>query len=381
MATLTGALKPLERNMTTFSIEMLAAKHGDALWVEYKDGERTRRLCIDGGPIGAYAALETCLARFPDDDNRVELLVVTHVDTDHIEGIIRLLAMPRNKWPIAPKDIWFNGYRHFAPQDNLGGREGEMISALIHERDHKLWNKAFGGKAVVLGEDEEALPEITLAGGMVLTLLSPDRDKLTRMAKKWQQDLDKFGMTAGDLDAAWEQLASLPRFHLDDESTLGSADLGQELQDMLKKVDGSEANGSSIAFLARCNDKSCLFLADAHRDIINSSLKKLAKQDGKMLKVDAVKVSHHGSKNNLHPEFFDLVDAKHYLFSTNGDKHNHPDKAAVEAVIAGSKREPVLWFNYRSEFTRPYEARSQLPEARFTTRYPAEGEAGIVVPL
>nr|WP_315220535.1 hypothetical protein [uncultured Duganella sp.] len=367
--------------MTTFNIEMLAAKHGDALWVEYLDGKRTRRLCIDGGPIGAYAALESCLARLPDDDKRVELLVVTHVDTDHIEGIIRLLAMPRAKWPIAPQDIWFNGYRHVAPQDELGGREGEMISALIHERDHKSWNKAFGGKAVALGGDEEALPEIPLAGGMVLTLLSPDRAKLEKMAKKWRQDLVKFKMTAGDLDAAWKQLASLPRFKLGEESTLGSADLGDELRDMLKKVDGSEANGSSIAFLARCNGKSCLFLADAHRDIINRSLKKLAKQEGETLRVDAVKMSHHGSKNNLTAEFFDLVDAKHYLFSTNGDIHDHPDAAAVEAVIAGSTREPVLWFNYRSPFTQPYEARARLPGARFTTRFPAPGEEGIVVAL
>lgn len=367
--------------MTTFSIEMLAAKHGDALWVEYADGDLTRRLCIDGGPIGAYAALEACLARLPDEDRRVELLVVTHVDTDHIEGIIRLLAAPRNSWPIAPKDIWFNGYRHFAPQEDLGGREGEMISALINERAHKLWNRAFGGEAVMIGDDEEELPEVKLAGGMVLTLLSPDRAKLTKMAKKWQEDLDKFNMTAGDLEAAWKQLVSLPRFHLDEESTLGSADLGKDLQKMLSKVDGSEANGSSIAFLARCNGKSCLFLADAHRDIINSSLRKLAKQEGKMLKVDAVKVSHHGSKNNISPEFFDLVDAKHYLFSTNGDKHEHPDAAAVDAVIAGSKRKPVLWFNYRSEFNLQYEVRAQLPGARFTTKYPDEGKEGILVPL
>jgi hypothetical protein len=366
--------------MTTFSIEMLPAKHGDALWIEYADGARTRRISIDGGPIRAYAAVEERMARLPDDDKRIELLVVTHVDTDHIEGVIRMLASPRKEWLVSPKDIWFNGYRHVLPRDNLGGREGEFISALIHDRALNIWNKAFGGKAVAL-EDEQDLPRVTLAGGMELTLLSPNRAKLDKVAVKWHQDLVKFKLTAGDLKAAWKQLATLPRFGLNEESTLGSDDLGDDLRDMLKGQDASHANGSSIAFLARCNGKSCLFLADAHIDLICASIARLVEQEGKPLKVDAVKVSHHGSKNNINAEFFDLVDAKHYLFSTNGDQHNHPDAPAVEAVIAGSKREPVLWFNYRSAFTAPWEARSKLAGARFTTRYPRPGEEGIVVVL
>lgn len=366
--------------MTTFSIEMLPARHGDALWIEYADGARTRRMCIDGGPIQAYDALDACMARLPDGDKRVELLVVSHVDTDHIEGIIRMMALPRDQWPISPRDIWFNGYRHISPQDDLGGREGEMISALIHAREDALWNKAFDGKAVIL-EDEGDLPRIKLAGGMELTLLSPNRTKLDKLENKWRADLKKFKMTAGDLEAAWKQLAALPRFGLDKNSTLGSADLGEELRDMLKGQDGSDANGSSIAFLAACNGKSCLFLADAHRDLINASIGRLVEKQGKPLKVDAVKVSHHGSKKNIDAGFFDLVDAKHYLFSTNGDLHDHPDAPAVEAVIAGSKREPVLWFNYRSAFTLPYEARARRAGERFTTRYPAEGKEGIVVNL
>ncbi|MES3020293.1 MAG: hypothetical protein V4857_01790 [Pseudomonadota bacterium] len=366
--------------MTTFSVEMLPAKHGDALWIEYADGGLTRRISIDGGPIQAYDAMAERMARLPDGDKLVELLVVTHVDTDHIEGMIRMMAAPRAKWPIDPQDIWFNGYRHIRPLDDLGGREGEMISALISARDHGSWNKAFKCEAVMIEEGTD-LPELSLAGGMKLTLLSPDREKLDQMAVKWKKDLKKFTMKPGDMEAAWKQLASLPRFKLDQENTLGSDDLGEELRKLLKGQDGSDANGSSIAFLARCHGKSCLFLADAHIDLINKSLAKLVAKEGAPLKVDAVKVSHHGSKNNLDARFFDLVDAKHYLISTNGDHHDHPDAPAMEAIIAGSKREPVLWFNYRSEHTLPYEARSKLAGQRFTTRYPPEGEEGIVVDL
>ncbi|MFP5462716.1 MAG: hypothetical protein ACLGII_14300 [Gammaproteobacteria bacterium] len=40
-----------------FRIEMLPALHGDCLVVEWGDERRTRRMLIDGGPIGAFGAL------------------------------------------------------------------------------------------------------------------------------------------------------------------------------------------------------------------------------------------------------------------------------------------------------------------------------------
>ena len=42
-----------------FRIEMLAAIQGDALWIEYGNANDKNRILIDGGPIGAYAALDT----------------------------------------------------------------------------------------------------------------------------------------------------------------------------------------------------------------------------------------------------------------------------------------------------------------------------------
>ena len=77
-----------------FRIEMLPAKHGDALLVEYGDEQRTRRILIDGGPLGAYPEVEKRLKQTPLGDQTVELLVVTHVDTDHVEGIIRMMNGP-----------------------------------------------------------------------------------------------------------------------------------------------------------------------------------------------------------------------------------------------------------------------------------------------
>ena len=58
---------------TFFRIRMLPALHGDCLWIEYGTGKRTRRVLIDGGPIGAWSALESQLKSLPAGDRRIEL--------------------------------------------------------------------------------------------------------------------------------------------------------------------------------------------------------------------------------------------------------------------------------------------------------------------
>jgi hypothetical protein len=363
-----------------FNIEMLPAKHGDALLVEYGN-ERKRRILIDGGPLDAYPELSRRLEALPQGDQAVELLVVTHVDTDHIEGIIRLLAMPEPKWPIQVGEIWFNGWRHLEESGTLGGLEGEFMSALIHQRANDRWNASFDRKAVRCG----VLPDdaVVLADGMKLTMLSPDAPALAALLKDWKASLRQgtWKMDPGDLEAAWERLVETSKFHPGSELTLGADDLTERLRRQLRGTDASKANRSSIAFLAEFGGKSCLFLGDANMRVVCDALKRRGYSKAKPLRVDAVKVSHHGSKRNTTPEFLDLVDAANWLFSTNGAKHDHPNPETVEAIIAGSTRRPTLWFNYKSRFTEKWEQGAQAAGARYDVRYPAPGREGLVVPL
>jgi len=363
-----------------FDIEMLPAKHGDALWIEYAKDDRPRRIVIDGGPLPAYPAFEARASQLPAGDLRVELLVITHVDTDHIESIIRMLALPRVKWPLEPQDIWFNGYRHVRERADLGGREGEFLSALIHRRAFDEWNKAFHRGAAVVPE-AGPLPRVTLADGMILTLLSPNVKKLDVMARKWDKDVKEWALEPADLDGAWAQLVDETKFHPGAELTLGPEDLTAELRKQLKGTDPSAANGSSIAFLADFGGKSCLFLADAHMSVVCASIRRLLEPGKDCLRIDAVKMAHHGSKNNVTPEFMSLVDAEHYLFSSNGDKFGHPQAQAVKAVIKGARRKPTLWFNYRSRYTEKWEAQSNGADASYATRYPPPDGEGITLRL
>lgn len=364
---------------TFFNIEMLPALHGDAIWIEYGSAGRKRRMLIDGGPISSYPALEKKLKTLPEGDKRVELLVITHVDTDHIDGIIRLLGIRHNKWLLEPRDIWFNGWKHLKGSAVLGGPQGDFLSALIDQRAPTKWNLQFKGKAVRVGIGKLLPLELNdgLEPGMKLTLLSPSVDKLEKMADVWAKDVEGKHLP-GDLEKAIEQLYKEKKYHT--EGVLGGeAETNQLLVDQLK-IDQSVANGTSIAFLAEFGGKSCLFLGDAHTDVICESIKRLIPGKQTKLKVDAVKMAHHGSKSNISKELMELIDARYFLISTSGAIFQHPDKAAIKSVIQWSENEPTLYFNYRSPQNEIWE-KAPSGRKKYATRYPCDGCEGILVEL
>lgn len=363
----------------TFTIELLPANQGDAIWVEYGKKSDRRRMMIDGGPIDAWPDIETRLMKLKEGDKRVELAVITHVDTDHIEGMIRMFAEKRQKWPIAPEDIWFNGYRHMKESAVLGGREGDFLSALLHHRAFDKWNKKFGNQAVAADPSKE-LPIVELEGGMKITLLSPSPAKLKSMANKWIKDSAKHNLKPGDLEKAWEQFLGYTKLHPDEGILGGPGEMDEEVRKQLK-TDQSAANGSSIAFLAEYGGKSCLFLADAHHSVITAAIKKLIPPGETRLKVDAVKVSHHGSRNNISKAMMELIDARHFLISSSGAKHNHPDEAAVKAIIQGSLQDPVIWFNYSSEQTLIWKKKPDASLRKYKAKYPPKGKSGVTIDL
>jgi hypothetical protein len=360
-------------------IEMGKALHGDCLFVEWGGPGDKHRMLIDGGPIGAYEALATRIDALPADERSFELMVLSHVDTDHIEGMVRLFAEPPNQWPFKVKDVWFNGWRHMVDEDLLGGRQGEFFSALLqHRLPPGAWNAAFNGPVVV--PQGGPLPVVALAGGMTLTLLSPTRAKLDKMREAWRKDLKTTGIKPGDIDAAWKELGGQKRYLPDEGLLSGSESSIATILTRQFKADQAAANGSSIAFLAEHAAGSCLFLADAHPDAVTDSLRRLLEARGtERLAVDAVKVAHHGSKNNTDVNLVSLIDSPRFLFSTSGAQFQHPDEETIARIIDGAGgRHIELYFNYLSEFNKKWQAKSLQQEHNYSAIY-NDSEAGPLV--
>jgi hypothetical protein len=359
-----------------FRIEMLPAQHGDALWIEYGDEHGTHRILIDGGPVPTYKFLEQRIDRVPGDERFFELVVLTHVDADHVEGLVRLFA--EKPLPFSVDKVIFNGWRQMEKSHGLlGALQGEFLSALLVDRTPNAWDPD-APPWVVLGKGE--LPVIELPGGMRLTLLSPSPDKLKAMAAEWKKSIAKEGFEPGDLEQAWEALASRKKF-LPKKGLLG---VSRGLDLMLKeqfKIDAAKANGSSLAFLAEFGGKSALLLGDAHPDVVAASVKRLIKKRKlKKLPVGAVKVAHHGSKNNTNEDLLSLIDSPTYLISTNGAQFKHPDKACIARILKFGKPETMV-FNYKSEFTRPWLQATSKQKFEYRAQVRKDNDLSIAVDL
>jgi hypothetical protein len=315
---------------------------------------------------------------------KLELLVLTHVDADHIEGLIKLLGKP--DLPLDIEDLWFNGCDHLPTPDSpdedefLGARYGEFLSALIRERQLP-WNVAFDERTVFVPRQEAGgLPRKNLPGGMEIVLLSPTFENLVQLSKRWEAELEAAGLLHASHEEFLEALRKSPRLAPEDEF-LGDEDLPvAELVAQSFRRDRSPANGSSIAFVAGFEGVRCLFGADAYSPVLLDGARRLAEEEGrKRLQLDAFKIPHHGSKSNLHDDLLEKLDCHRFLVSTDGSRFRHPDSQAIARLIGGNwrpspdKDSPVdLRFNYRTDFNLKWDDPQILEEWNYSTTYPME---------
>jgi beta-lactamase superfamily II metal-dependent hydrolase len=355
-----------------FRVELIQAGHGDCIWIEYGEPEGPiHRLLIDGGTAGTYKKVKKRIDALPADQRTFDLLVITHIDADHIAGAIKLLADA--EVDISFQDTWFNGYQHLTELETLGARQGEVLTDHL-EKDGVNWNHAFDGDAAhanpVGGFEPVALP-----GGMQLTLLSPTRKELSELKSKWKKEAEAAGLNPDRPEEATPDMDTRPS---------GLEPLGGQLPDIDalsvadSETDSSEANGSSIAFIAEYDNKRILFSGDAHAPVLIESIKAYL-GDTPALRLDAFKTPHHGSDANISVDLLKKLDCSRYLVSTNGAYFKHPDDVAIARMIKFGGDAPALYFNYLSRHNKVWSTPVLQADHGYSSHYPAEDDTGIVI--
>lgn len=371
--------KPLNggSDKSVFSIEMLPADNGDCLWIEYGDPDHPRRVLIDCGAKSAAAALGTRIRKLgTSEEAKFELFVLTHIDSDHITGAIPLFAEADVSRQF--KDIWFNGWRQVS--QFLSIRQGEEFSKLLENPELALpWNLAVtaeGAKypAPIVLPPDGAPRTFTLPDGLSLTLLSPGANQLKSLGRNWQKALLELepGKALLGRKGAPPPVTDFAAF-----------DLASLAGDKPKK-DTSVPNGSSIALLLEFEGRSMLLTGDAHAEVLARSIKSLQKargKEGEKLKLDALKLSHHGSGNATTVELLELLDCPRYLVSSSGNIFYHPDREAIARVILHGGKNPTLYFNYRSTLNELWGESVLKKRYHYKTKYPSKKSGGLRVLL
>lgn len=354
---------------TALTLEVLPAGFGDCLLLTCALPRGKWRMLVDTGPDETYPVLRKRLLALPKDSHgrrHIDLFVVTHIDHDHIGGAGQLLD--DDELGLSFGDIWFNAPPRRATR---GVREGESLAKLLGAHAAGLpWNLAWQGQPVVAAKGSGGV-ELATPGWPRLTVLSPTPERLTSLFAVWERELAK--LRAGRRERAQpEQVPAGVR-------SAGVPDL-QLLAHKRTSPDRAVPNGSSIAILLEHRGASVLLCGDAFANVLVPQLRALAERRGQPISVDALKLSHHGSRGNVTLDLLASVSARHHVISTNNAHFRHPDAEAMARVIAGSTR-PVLWFNHDTAQNRRWADPRLLQLHGYEVRFPAAPDEGVAIRL
>lgn len=345
-----------------FRMDVLGADFGDSLWIEYGIESAPNRILVDGGTKGTFDRLKPLLEAVRSDTPSHELLIVTHVDEDHIGG--SLLVLQDEQLAKQFQNVWFNGRHHLstaAEEESFHGGHGELLSSAILK--HKTpWNDQFHSRPVMRSSTDQPV-EVTLPGGAKLTVLTPSAAQLVKLIPAWDKAVAKAGIAPTLVEVEPDVVDGEESFGLINVESLAAADTSE---------DTAPANGSSISTLVEYAGKRLLLAADAHPTGLIAGLKAL--NQPLPLKVDVFKLPHHGSKCNVTTELLELVDAKVIVFSTNGKKFHHPDREAVARVVKHYGKGVELVFNYRSNESGVWDESTLKDLWGYTTKYGASDQ-------
>ncbi|MBN1876729.1 MAG: MBL fold metallo-hydrolase [Anaerolineae bacterium] len=294
-----------------------------------------------------------------ESGEKIDLFVITHTDRDHIGGVLALIR-DFELGDIVDK-FWFNYEDLTVEVDDRSGKIS--IADGIHLRDYLKQN----GKLPAY--DITAAVEAVDFYGAWLTVLSPMPLDVGKYQNLWLK----------------EEKAGLERTLI----TAGEDDYSHSISELSQKPfreDRSLLNRVSIAFLFQLYGKSILFLADSHPSIVVNSLKRLGYSRDRKLKVDLVKLSHHGSKFNTSDELLSLIQCDSFAISANGQNRDYfPHKECLARILCSSGRDLTnkvqFIFNYDNDTLRSIFSVEEFEKYNFECLYPDIGENGYTIGL
>lgn len=361
-------------------LTLFQADRGDCLLISNDAGHH---VLVDGGMSDAYSAhVAPALHALQKAGEVVDLVYVSHIDQDHISGVLQMMddmmawrvhdfqtkhGNPSHPEPDAPrppkvKAIWHNSFHEQLKKNT--GPIGDMLAAMspvlmaggteaLMRTAREFQNLATSEREAVrlsrrIGEGQLGIPlnpqfdgklmlvtdpptPVTI-GGMQMFIVGPFEEDLAILRTKWNAWLRKMETKKFLRDLKTQSRA--------DEKLLEQSDVERVLEPLiaLAKVLGQRKevtppNLASLMMLLEGDGKSILLTGDGHWQDILAGLEQVGKfQADQSLHVNVLKVPHHGSEHNTHPTFCRSVIADHYVFCGNGDNTN-PELDVIDAYL------------------------------------------------
>jgi beta-lactamase superfamily II metal-dependent hydrolase len=329
-------------------IESLLASKGDCFIVTWNHQSMHHTIVIDSGIKGTYRFIKEKLKPKSESDNpmKIDGIFITHVDYDHIGGLLNMVDDDN-----CPVNLDFPIYIN-TPELIIANNESDMVNYGHGTTLEKSLNeKKIDKKALYTSMyDKDEL----IIHGLKLTILSPNLEILTELKDEWTKTAiyEKYKQDSEVDGQVCSETSKLIAYNeiIEDE---------EELHDWKDDL----INSSSMAFLLEKDGVQVLFLGDSNPFIIENALIAKGYSCQKKLKVNLVKISHHGSKFNTSKKLLSMIDCDKYLISTDGTgPYYHPHRETIIKLSEYSRTDKeqllTIYTNYdldKSRFITPEE--------------------------
>lgn len=306
------------------TIKFLKAGSGDSILIHHN----TYNILIDGGNDSKYLIAE--IDKIFEIDQKLDLVVVTHHDDDHIKGIIDLFKKvdagdygEKNQFV---KEVIFN-----SPRQILGKILPNNDRLLSYKQAHELEEiiMSINPKWQTCTEENEPM----IFDGMTITFLSPTKDDIKEYAE------NKGAYLSSYYKCDWNSPMNILEKYIDDKSQ-----------------DDSLYNRGSVVIMAEYEEKKILLPADVTPKRLELVMSKLFDlNDKKPIKLDFFKLPHHGSYRSLNKATLEKISCKNFIVSTDSRRYFLPNKRAILKIAKYVIREPKeklnFLFNYSEALT------------------------------
>ena len=304
------------------NIEVLPAGYGDCIFMSIHKMNMVFNILVDGGLASTYynvkerrnpmGPLRALLAHLKEKGHYIDLLICTHVDDDHIGGIRKWFEMdfPTDDFV---REIWINDDVQIADRHDLNNTSAHAASIIGKLKEQHIQYQ----NSIVTGFSKKN--EFCR-----INVLAPSSEHHNVIAHDIHESLDNTSSEKENNKKTFMEL----------------------VQEDWNMKDNTAENEASIAFELECWDGvKLLLLGDANYQDYMEGLKLFHPDKEEKLEYNIVKLSHHGSKNNFHPDFLKRIHTPYYIVSTNGGKFKHPDKEVLAQIICNT--DSIILFNYK----------------------------------
>lgn len=361
-------------------IHTFQAYDGDCFLVTVYEPKKEVNLLIDCGNSETYHnSIKPYLLDMSKQRRKIDYLILSHIHSDHIGGAIPLLldnGSADDPKIIEISNVIYNGFLglnlELYEKKDCTAQEKRIYQGIISQGQAVL-GKNITEKQITLNEElcisklliqgnynwnawnknelgvvvADSQMKIDIGNQSYIQFISPNREQLRRMNKKWELYVKRIYNRIPNIDnlhirnafEAFQWIINNVDYENVQEMVSANVLTKEKIERMATSrysYDYTDENMESIAFVLVCGNKKMLFLSDANIEVCRKNLEQI--YGNTPLKINLIKLPHHGSKRNISMRFLKQYYSDSYLISV-GETKLRPSMETIAMILVNDYEE------------------------------------------